>query len=363
MHSDHVSSPHNHGYGSYLGHSSNDHYSPRTGEEVATNHFEIPNLSSMLYDYTNKEKDMVERCWRTGNYLSLRDLPTKIKPSSVLKSYQEKQDIAHLPNRPKKLTALSDGGYFSKFEWQPESYDDFIDNEKSERQCNSEVIKKLHGNTHFIAGRSNVPLKYEGQFRNNDEYVYPFLVEQDPYEATIEEVLKNKWMDEAKKLNGEFVSMAKQPLISKVNRNATTDMVAYIKKTILSDWQDINFVIGTNPEELIEIKFDGKTFDSSKGLHAYMNTLLHNNQQVMEYDLRRVIHYWGFKEGQYIYYVLAPSWIKLKINDIMNFYRRVDVKSRSSFDSFSQADDPFDKRLAERAQERKPALYSREIEI
>lgn len=152
-------------------------------------------------------------------------------------------------------------------------------------------------------------------------------------------------------------------MIGTVNRNALGDMVAYIKKTILSDWQDINFVIGTNPQEMIELKFDGKTFDSTKGLHAYMNTLLHNNQQVSEFDLRKVVHYWGYKEGQYIYYVLAPRWVKLKVNDIMNFYRKADLRSRSSFDSFSSAEEPFTKRLASRAQKRKPILYSKEIEI
>jgi hypothetical protein len=280
----------------------------------------------------------------------------------VLKSYQEKQDIAHLPHRP-KLTALSDGGYFSRFKWQPESYDDFIDKEKEERESNKKMIGKIHGTSNFIAGRSNAPLKHEGQFGIHDEHVYPFFIEQDPYEATVEEVLKNKWMDEAKKLHGEFSLIAKDPLISKVNRNMLGDIVAYIKKTILADWQDINFVIGTNPEEMIEIKFDGKTIDTTKGIHAYMNTLLSNNEEIMQYDLRRIIHYWGYKEGQYIYYMLAPSWVKIKINDIMNFYKKYDNKTRSSYDSFSQHDEKFDKRLAERAQQHKPTLYSKEIDI
>jgi hypothetical protein len=364
MASENMSAPQNYpGFWSATGPTSNMNFSPRTGGESGANHFEIPNLSSMLYEFTNKEKDLVERCWRIGNYNSLRDLPTNIAPSNVLKSYQEKQDIAHLPNRPKKLTALSDGGYFSKFEWQPESYDDYIDKEKKEREHSSKIIEKLHGKNKFLAGRSNAPLKHEGQFGPADEHVYPFFIESDPYEATIEEVLKNKWMEEAKKLHGEFVTLSKEPLISKANRNALGDMVAYIKKTILADWQDINFVIGTNPEEMIEIKFDGKTIDTTQGLHAYMNTLLNNNQEILKFDLRRVIHYWGYKEAPYIYYVLAPSWVKLKINDIMNFYKKADKQTRSSFDSFSQSEERFDKRLAERAQEHKPVLYSREIEI
>mmetsp|Transcript_27115 Transcript_27115/g.23980 ORF Transcript_27115/g.23980 Transcript_27115/m.23980 type:complete len:172 (+) Transcript_27115:582-1097(+) len=170
-------------------------------------------------------------------------------------------------------------------------------------------------------------------------------------------------MDEAKKLHGDFSAGMNRPLNKKANRNLLGNIVAFIKKTILADWQDINFVIGTNPEELIEIKFDGKTIDTTKGLHAYMNTLLHNNEEVMHFDLRRVIHFWGYKEGHYIYYMLAPSWVKIKINDIMNFYRKGETKTRSSFDSFSESEEKFQTRLADRAQDHKPTLYSREIDI
>ena len=140
--------------------------------------------------------------------------------------------------------------------------------------------------------------------QNNSEYSKssPFFADNDPFEATIEEVLKNKWMEEAKRLHGEFQAGTKESMNKKANRTMLGNMVAFMKKTILADWQDINFVIGTNPEEFIEIKFDGKTIDTTKGLHAYMNTLLHSNEEIMNYDLRRVIHYWGYKEGQYIYW-------------------------------------------------------------
>ena len=106
------------------------------------------------------------------------------------------------------------------------------------------------------------------------------------------------------------------------------DMVAFIKKTLLADWQDINFVIGTNPDENIEIKFDGKSLpDTSKGLHAYMNTMVHSNQEIMGYNLKRVVHYWGYKEKGYIYYMLSPPWVKLFVNDISNQYKEPALKT------------------------------------
>lgn len=137
-------------------------------------------------------------------------------------------------------------------------------------------------------------------------------------------------------------------------------MVAYIKATLLGDWQDINFVIGTNPDDMIEIKFDGKTVDTTAGLHAYMNTLMNNNLEIQSYGLRRIIHYWGFKEKKHIYYMLAPSWVRVHVNDIMNYYKDEHLESKSSFDSDSESEG-FQKKQAERAMERKPKLYSREI--
>lgn len=87
---------------------------------------------------------------------------------------------------------------------------------------------------------------------------------------------------------------------------------------LLADWADINFVIGTNPEDFIEIKFDITSIDSAKGLHAYMNTLLNSNEMLIKHCLRRVSHFWGYKEDsdpRYFYYMLAPPWVKVVIND------------------------------------------------
>ena len=53
-------------------------------------HYEVPSLSSMLYEYTNKEKDIVERAFRGGNYQSLRSLPDDIRPYNVGQALKQK---------------------------------------------------------------------------------------------------------------------------------------------------------------------------------------------------------------------------------------------------------------------------------
>ena len=72
------------------------------------------------------------------------------------------------------------------------------------------------------------------------------------------------------------------------------------------------------------MKFDLTTIDTLQGLHAYMNTLLSSNEEIMRFCLRKVTHYWGFKEGSYVYYMVAPPWVKtLVVSDFTYVFHSV----------------------------------------
>ena len=76
------------------------------------------------------------------------------------------------------------------------------------------------------------------------------------------------------------------------------------------DWAEVNFIIGTNPDSFIEIKFDQKSVDTDHGLKAYMNTLIKSHEVISQFNLRRVIKFWGYKLKGHVYFMLAPPWIK-----------------------------------------------------
>ena len=59
-------------------------------KQAAVKHYEVPNLSSMLYEYTNREKDYVERAFRGGSYQTIRALPDDIRPFNVGQSVKER---------------------------------------------------------------------------------------------------------------------------------------------------------------------------------------------------------------------------------------------------------------------------------
>jgi hypothetical protein len=53
------------------------------GNSKISNHYEVPNMSSMLYEFTNKEQDRIHQSFRVGNFVSLRDIPDSLLPGNV----------------------------------------------------------------------------------------------------------------------------------------------------------------------------------------------------------------------------------------------------------------------------------------
>ena len=93
-------------------------------------HYEVPNLSSMLYEYTNKETDIVQSAFRRGNYQSIRGLPDEIRPYSVGQAVKEKiaenalmSSIIGQNNTAYNELLKGDGGVFSKFQWKNDPFE------------------------------------------------------------------------------------------------------------------------------------------------------------------------------------------------------------------------------------------------
>lgn len=75
-------------------------------------------------------------------------------------------------------------------------------------------------------------------------------------------------------MHGDFKPAFHDKSLERVTKQQLPDVVNFLKKVIMIDWAEVNFIIGTNPESFIEIKFDQKSIDTELGLKAYMNTLI-----------------------------------------------------------------------------------------
>ena len=71
------------------------------------------------------------------------------------------------------------------------------------------------------------------------------MLQDDPYDATKDEILRAKWMEEARQLFGDFKPTGPQKPLQDVSKSKMQDIVECLKKLLLSDWNDVNFVIGS----------------------------------------------------------------------------------------------------------------------
>jgi hypothetical protein len=82
-----------------------------------SNHYEVPNMSSMLYEFTNKEADRVHQSFRVGNFVSLRDLPDSLLPGNIstMQTSKMEDNLYSVMERRSYVELANNGGYFSKF--------------------------------------------------------------------------------------------------------------------------------------------------------------------------------------------------------------------------------------------------------
>lgn len=149
------------------------------------------------------------------------------------------------------------------------------------------------------------------------------------------------------------------------------DIVNYIKKVIMVDWAEVNFIIGTNPDSFVEIKFDQRSIDTELGLKAYMNTLLTTHDVISQFNLKKVLKYWGFRDDRHIYFMLAPPWIRF--NPAHVYMSCIKRHQGAEDTALSQADQnnifkintQFSKNSGNAAAQsaKDPQLYSKDIEI
>ena len=134
-----------------------------------SNHYEVPNMTSMLYEFTNKEQDRVHQSFRTGNYISIRDLPSVIVPGNVSNQQESKieDNLYSIMERRSWVELSNNGGYFSKFEWRPDEYGLYRDELSKKRKDHEEKQKKLHGFAPFLNNpKRQLPLKHQSYFQS-----------------------------------------------------------------------------------------------------------------------------------------------------------------------------------------------------
>lgn len=89
-------------------------------------------------------------------------------------------------------------------------------------------------------------MKYEYPFLGKDEkYIRNFLMAEDPYTVKKSDALRAHWIEEVKLLFGHFKPSGPSHPIHNVSKSLMKEIVDCVKKLLLSDWNDVNFVLGS----------------------------------------------------------------------------------------------------------------------
>jgi len=135
---------------------------------------------------------------------------------SAFQNSKIEDNLYSIMERRTYVELANNGGYFSKFSWLNDPFERWTD-DLSKRRMESEAKRDdVHGNQYFkgnpVNNKYREPHKHISCF-NSDQFrpydasqAVGFLSEDDPYEASSFEVLRAKWIQDSKKLYGEFMS-------------------------------------------------------------------------------------------------------------------------------------------------------------
>ena len=125
----------------------------------------------------------------------------------INKFMREKQDknLEWQPPKP-RVEKLTGGGLFQDYEYMPDDYNNFMQKKRDDR-IESKFKQEKISKKPFTLGMDPKVWKYKDCFlppEQQADYVLPYFVSDDPYEATEDQIMQAKWIHENKILNGDF---------------------------------------------------------------------------------------------------------------------------------------------------------------
>lgn len=254
-----------------------------------------PTKSTNLYEFTNREQDLIRQAFNSKNFTYISKLPASISPSRVSESYKQ-TSIANTSLRHNSVPRKS-----YEFQWMPDEYDlakmhQRVENEKSRNKQG--VISPKN----FKNPGNAKKLKYQDLDGNNFSY------SEDFFENVSQQATRIRWLKESRFINKEFKSPVKSDYY--VSRGKAKEILNCVKSIIEKDWPEIKVSVVYGVSGLVEVKFSGEV--NKAALHSYMN-VFHIKQEFM---LKKDMSQWGAEMGDSIYYTLCPPWIHTRTSDV-----------------------------------------------
>lgn len=257
-------------------------------------------ISTNLYEFTNREQDLIKQAFSPVNYTYMSKLPHKISPSKVSESIKN----TTLDRINKRYMSVPKAN--NEFPWFPDSYD------LSKLQRNKETQDSLKKQMRISPQQFKPPgihkkLKYEELAGDTFKYF------EDSFNSVSDQTNRVKWIRSTQYISKEFKSPQKNDY--KVGRNRIREVIKLISKNIRNDWENLLFSVDFTVQELIEIKFSMSALDNRKALHRYMNMMQENDMYVQEFSLKKVMEKWGVLIDGFLFYALSPPWVHMRTSN------------------------------------------------
>mgnify|MGYP000074998994 CR=1 FL=1 len=279
-------------------------------------HHQTSNFAAILPDFSNMEQDYIRQAFSKTSFVSVRDLPTRFKPTATARALAAKIDANRrsldAASVSKRNQGPGGGGVFSTFEYIPSRYS-LADEIKTKERLESEAKRLDVGGRDFICAGRSKKMKYEDTF-DNPEYRFPYM--GDAFEGARDQTLRAKWIADAKILHGPFVPSGKSTQ-SGTTRILLPDMVRELHSVITEDWGDHFFEVLSTEDDNIAVRFKLSELRSERGVVAYMNVMCASNRIIDKHKLKKVLTDWNTKPGDgFLYFIFRPPWVRARAADV-----------------------------------------------
>lgn len=182
----------------------------------------------------------------------MRDLPDEIQPFAVTHNLKVKVQDSNLNSQITSQNSKiyreilkGNGGVFQQFGWMKDEYG--IQHLLEQEEIHNEKLRMEKVNRlPFNRATLKKVMKYEYPFLGKGETsTRNFLLAEDPYSVGKTDALRAHWIEEVKQLYGAFRPSGPAHPIHTVSKSLMREIVDVVKRLLLSDWNDVNFVLGS----------------------------------------------------------------------------------------------------------------------
>lgn len=282
-------------------------------------HYAQPNITSQLPSYSNTEQEIIIQTFSKTSFNRIQNLPNIIHTNYVNEAKHIHIDnnlTSALPVKPYNTYKRLVGGTFSDYPVEPEP-EVYIDAAATQNRLRN-IDKRLQiSNKPFSYSSANPTELVSRNYDENNYYSQLLSTEAVKSAENRKKILTEmNILPPFKPTNPQSTTMDSGIRNDSIlNRSLLPDIIHELMISIDSDFNETEFEIYSDPQDMIIIQFLATTLDSPKGLLAYLNQFMKTNLTVLKYSLSKLPELWNHADNSLglIYYAIKPAWVKRSI--------------------------------------------------